>query len=160
MNKAVFLDRDGVINLEDGDYTYDKDFFRINEGVFEALKIFIQRGYLLVVITNQSGIAKSVYKHENVEDVHSFMLATFAEQGISITEIYYCPHHPDFTECLCRKPQSIMVEKALGRFNIDPKVSFMIGDRERDIIAGGTAGLTGILIDSNSSLMEVVSMIP
>ncbi|MBL4754705.1 MAG: HAD family hydrolase [Flavobacteriales bacterium] len=160
MNKAVFLDRDGVINYEDGDYTYDKEFFRINDDVFEALKIFIDRGYLLIVITNQSGIAKSVYHHENVEELHEYMSATFAEHGIEFTEIYYCPHHPDFTECLCRKPQNIMVEKALARFNIDPKASFVIGDRERDIIAGGTAGLTGILIESNSSLVEVVPMIP
>ena len=160
MNKAVFLDRDGVINFEDGDYTYDKEFFRINDHVFDALKIFIERGYLLIVITNQSGIAKSVYQHANVEELHAYMSASFAEQGISFTEIYYCPHHPDFTECLCRKPQNIMVEKALARFNIDPKASFVIGDRERDIIAGGTAGLTGILIESNSSLIEVVPMIP
>ena len=159
MNKAIFLDRDGVINFEDGDYTYDTEFFRLNDGVIEALKIFIERGYLLVIITNQSGIAKNVYKHENVEEVHRYMSQTFLAEGIRIAAVYYCPHHPDFSECLCRKPQNIMVEKALARFDIDPAASFLIGDRERDIVAGGTAGVTGILIESNSSLLDVVPMI-
>jgi len=160
MNKAVFLDRDGVINFEDGDYTYDKEFFRINDGVYEALKTFVKRGYLLVVITNQSGISKEVYNHQAVVDLHEFVKATFAERDIYFSAIYYCPHHPDNTECLCRKPQSIMVEKALARFDIDTKASFLIGDRERDIIAGGSVGLTGILIETNSSLLDVVPMIP
>jgi D-glycero-D-manno-heptose 1,7-bisphosphate phosphatase len=87
------------------------------------------------------------------------MTATLLKDNIPLAAVYYCPHHPDLSECLCRKPQSIMVEKAIARFNIDPKASYLIGDRERDIIAGGTAGLTGILIESNSTLMEVVPMI-
>ena len=159
MNKAVFLDRDGVINFEHGDYTYDKADFQINDGVIESLKIIVEKGYLLIVITNQSGIAKEVYDHSAVQDLPDFMTATLLKDNIPLAAVYYCPHHPDLSECLCRKPQSIMVEKAIARFNIDPKASYLIGDRERDIIAGGTAGLTGILIESNSTLMEVVPMI-
>lgn len=159
MQKAVFLDRDGVINRERGDYTFDIADFQINLDVFAALRAFLEKGYLLIIITNQSGIAKKVYSHQRVIDLHDHMMSTLAAHGISLTEIYYCPHHPDVTECLCRKPQSIMVEKALARFNIDPESSFLIGDRERDIVAGGAVGVTGILIESNSSLLDVVSMI-
>jgi D-glycero-D-manno-heptose 1,7-bisphosphate phosphatase len=159
MNKAVFLDRDGVINFEHGDYTYDRADFQINDGVIESLKIMVEKGYLLIVVTNQSGIAKQVYDHGEVHKLHDFMTSTLLKNNIPLAAIYYCPHHPDLSECLCRKPQSIMVEKAIARFNIDPTVSFLIGDRERDIIAGGAAGLTGILIESNSTLLEVIPMI-
>lgn len=160
MNKAVFLDRDGVINRERGDYTYLIDDFQINLGVMEALKEFASKGYLLIVVTNQSGIAKNVYGHQAVIELHKYMEQELANHEIYLDAIYYCPHHPDFTECLCRKPQSVMVEKAVARFNIDVSKSFLIGDRERDIVAGGTVGLTGILIESNTSLLEIVSMIP
>ena len=160
MNKAVFLDRDGVINFEHGGYTFDKKSFRINPGVYEALKIFAERGYLMFVVTNQSGIAKKIYNHKAVIELHKHMEESFAEHNIKFSGIYYCPHHPDISECLCRKPRSIMVEKAVAAFDIDVKNSFLIGDRERDIIAGGSVGLTGILIESNSSLLELVPMIP
>ena len=149
-----------MINFEEGDYTYKSEDFKINEGLIDALKIFRKKGYKLVVITNQSGIAKKIYSHADVDRLHTKLKETLLAHDIELSAIYYCPHHPDVGDCICRKPQSMMVEKALARFNIDPVISFLIGDRERDIIAGGTVGVRGILIDSNSSLMEIVSMIP
>ena len=160
MNKAVFLDRDGVINRETDGYTFKIEDFEINDDVVQALQLFLSKGYLLIVVTNQSGIAKNIYDHKTVETLHKHMEAELDQKGIVLTAIYYCPHHPDFTECLCRKPQSMMVEKAIARFNIDPSASFLIGDRERDIVAGGTVGLTGFLIESNSSLLDPAEMIP
>lgn len=160
MTKAVFLDRDGVINFERGNYTFHLKDFVINDGVTEALINFQSKGYLLFVITNQSGISKGIYTHGNVKSIHDFLINKLKDAGIKIHGIYYCPHHPEQTNCLCRKPNSLLVEKAIARFDIDPQASFLIGDKERDIVAGGSAGLTGILIESNSSLLELLSVIP
>ena len=95
MNKAVFLDRDGVINLEHGDYTYERADFQINDGVIESLKIIVEKGYLLIVVTNQSGIAKGVYDHSAVQELHDYMTTTLLKKKIPLAAIYYCPHHPD-----------------------------------------------------------------
>lgn len=152
--KAVFLDRDGVINREKGSYIFEPGEFDINAGVTEALRIFRDRGFILVVITNQSGIAQGLYTHAHVDKIHCILREQFKLQGIDFAEIYYCPHHPSTGKCLCRKPGSILIEKAIGRFGIDPSLSYMIGDRPRDIEAAERAGIKGILIDSNDSLMN------
>jgi len=152
MNKAIFLDRDGVINNDVLNYTWRIDDFEFLPGVFESCKFLIKKGYLLIVITNQGGIAKGLYNHSDVEKLHNYMLQQFSEEGIKITEIYYCPHHDSTGKCLCRKPGSLLVEKALARFEIDPKASFFIGDRDRDIIAAESAGVKGILTEVNTDL--------
>jgi D-glycero-D-manno-heptose 1,7-bisphosphate phosphatase len=158
--KAVFLDRDGVINQERGDWTYLLEDFRINEGVVEALKVFQQKNYLLIVISNQSGIAKGVYKQEQTEYLHLQLERHFKNHGIILTEIYYCPHHPDISKCICRKPDSLLLEKAIARFQINASESFFIGDAERDIAAGTKAGVKTIKVEPNSSLMNVLHLIP
>jgi D-glycero-D-manno-heptose 1,7-bisphosphate phosphatase len=152
--RAVFLDRDGVINREKGEYVYNPEEFELNEGLFEALKIFRDRGYILVIITNQGGIGQKIYTHKHVERLNEILKLKLSAQGIEIAEIYYCPHHPVSGRCLCRKPGSLMIEKAVARFNIDPSNSFMIGDNERDIKAAEKAGVKGILIKANDSLMK------
>ena len=119
MAKAVFLDRDGVINLERGDYTFRLKDFVINDGVVEALSDFQRKGYLLYIITNQSGISKGQYTHENVNEIHDFLITKLRESGIHISAIYYCPHHPEQSNCLCRKPNCLLIEKAIARFDID-----------------------------------------
>ena len=158
MNKAVFLDRDGVINRERGDYTYQLEDFVLND-IIEALQIFQEKGYLLIVISNQSGISKGIYTHEQVNYLHLHLERVLKNNGIKLTEIYYCPHHPDYSKCLCRKPDSLLLEKAIARFNINPAASYFIGDALRDITAGKKAGVKTILIEPNSFLKKVLPLI-
>ena len=160
MNKAVFLDRDGVLNKELGDYVCRFEDFKVLEHNFTALKELQDRGYLLIVITNQGGLAKGWYSANVLDQMHTQLITTYAEQGVLISEVYYCNHHPEFNgKCLCRKPGSLMLEKALARFGIDASQSYFIGDRERDVIAGEAAGVAGILIDSDQPIEDVLSLI-
>ena len=158
MNKAVLLDRDGVINRERNDYTFRIKDFEILPDVFEALNLLQKAGYLLIIISNQSGIGRGLFKIEDTEKMHGYLLEKLRENGIRIEEIYYCVHHPETGSCLCRKPDSLNVEKALARFNIDPAASFFIGDKERDVLAGEKVGVKGILIESNASLVGAIQL--
>lgn len=159
MNKAVLLDRDGVINRERGDYTYKSEDFVVLPDVVPALKVLQQLGYILIIISNQSGIAKGIFSISDVENLHKGLLTKLEENGVMIKEIYYCPHHPEFGSCICRKPDSLLVEKALARFDIDRTKSYFIGDKERDVLAGKKVGVNGILIDSNYSLLKAIEPI-
>lgn len=156
--KAVFLDRDGVINVERG-YTHQLSDFVILPDLMEVLQLLQEKGYLLVVVSNQSGIAKGLYKQDEVEVLHKFMVDEFSKNGIVLSEIYYCVHHPDIGKCICRKPDSLFVEKALARFDIDAKQSYFIGDKERDTEAAEKAGVKGILIEANISLKTILGQI-
>ncbi|MCX6275540.1 MAG: HAD family hydrolase [Bacteroidetes bacterium] len=158
-NKAVFLDRDGVINREQSRYVTHLEDFIINDGVVEALKIFRDKNYLLIVISNQGGISKGLCTKEEVDYLHLHLQRVMSNKGIEISEVYYCPHHPDVTNCICRKPDSQMLEKAMARFNINPLQSYFIGDAERDIEAGKKAGVKTIKVEANQSLMEVVGWV-
>ena len=158
MKKAVFLDRDGVINVERG-YTHLLEDFKILPDLIEVLQLLQKKGYLLIVVSNQSGIAKNLYKQEDVEILHKFMLGEFSKNNIQLSEIYYCVHHPDVSKCICRKPDSLFVEKGLARFDIDPKQSYFIGDKERDTEAAEKAGVKGILIEANISLKTILNQI-
>jgi len=160
MKKAIFLDRDGTINNNcDHYYIWRKEELLLNPGVGEALAELKSRGYMLIVITNQGGISKGEFGAEDVDALHDHLRFLLAKEGVSLDEIYYCPHHPKVESCLCRKPQPLMIEKALARFGIDPLSSWMIGDAERDIEAGKAAGLRTILIEPNSDLREVLGKI-
>ena len=157
MQKAIFLDRDGVLLNDAGRYyIYKIDDIKINNGVIDALKSLINMGFLLVVISNQGGIAKQIYTKEDVENIHSELKRQFKIEGIDIKEYYYCPHHSDVEKCLCRKPEPLLIEKALARFNIDPNKSFMIGDNKRDIDAGKKVGLSCIKIKPNQNLLDIL----
>ncbi|WP_053406835.1 HAD-IIIA family hydrolase [Persicobacter sp. CCB-QB2] len=138
MNKCIFLDRDGVLNVERGDYTFRLEDFEIEAGVGEALQRLKAAGYYLVVITNQAGIAKGLYTKEDVLACHEKLQAN---TGRLIDAIYYCPHHPTKTESLARKPGTLMFERAIARFKIDPTISFMVGDQERDLIPAKALGM-------------------
>ncbi|MFH1003975.1 MAG: HAD family hydrolase [Bacteroidota bacterium] len=159
LTKAVFLDRDGVLNREIGDYVCHVEDFVLNDDVIESLKILQKNGYIFIVISNQSGIAKKLYMQIDVEKIHTHFLNIMKKNGINITEIYYCVHHPDVEKCLCRKPDSLMIEKAIARFNIDVSLSFFIGDKERDVQAGNKVGMKSFLIEPNSLLMPIVNLI-
>ncbi|QTN39238.1 HAD family hydrolase [Cryomorphaceae bacterium] len=157
MNKAIFLDRDGVINHDPGDYTTSWDEFTFLPGIEEFLIKRINEGYLLILITNQGGVAKGRYTLETVEDIHMRMQEHLADYGIHFAEIYFSPYHDDYSRSLSRKPGSIMVEKALARFNIDPVQSVMIGDKQRDLDCAVAAGVSGHLVPVNSNLNEILS---
>ncbi|MCD4709933.1 MAG: HAD family hydrolase [Bacteroidales bacterium] len=160
MNKAIFLDRDGTLNDNSGNYyIWQKEDFRLNRGVVEALAGLKSRGYLLIVITNQGGISRGEYSAKDVEALHDHLRSMLEQEGVHLDEIYYCPHHHSVESCLCRKPQPLMIEKALARFDIDPGQSWMVGDSQRDIEAGKTAGLRTILIESNSDLRKILKII-
>jgi D-glycero-D-manno-heptose 1,7-bisphosphate phosphatase len=154
MNKALFLDRDGVLNRELGHYVTSLDQFEVLPTVPSALQLAAQSGFLLIIISNQGGVAKGLYTMQDVLDMQDKLQDALRPFGVKITEGYYCPHHPDFEKCECRKPQSQM--KAIARFDIDATQSVMIGDKERDIIAANGAGVRGILIESNADLLAVV----
>ncbi len=155
MNKAVFLDRDGVINRERGQHTWKIEDFEILPDLIEALKTFSKKGFLLIIITNQSGISKGLYGHEEVRSLHDYLNEELSKHGLELNEIYYCPHHENSGRCLCRKPNSLMLEKAIARFDIDTSQSIFIGDKERDIKAGEKVGVKGILIEANTSLLPI-----
>jgi len=159
LNKAIFLDRDGVINRERGEYTWRIEDFTLNDGLLKFLKIAQEKSYLLIVISNQGGIQRGKYSIKDVETVHQYLQNELKKHGIQLTDIYICPHHDKTERCFCRKPQPIMLEKAIARFNIDVKTSFFFGDSLRDMEAGNFVGLNSILIEPNSSLMRHVSLL-
>lgn len=157
MFKAIFFDRDGVINKERGEYNYLPEHFIINEGVIEFCKFMKNRNFLYFIISNQGGIAKGIYKKEDVEKLHNYLIESFKKEQIDFTEIYYCPHHDAIEKCLCRKPNSLLLEKAIARFDIDIENSYFIGDTKRDIEAAEKVGLKGILITPNNNLNNYVN---
>ena len=141
LNKALFLDRDGVINVEKN-YLHKVEDFEFIDGIFELCRAFQDRGYLIVVVTNQSGIARGYYSEEDFSVLTVWMIAAFKAQNIEITHVYHCPHHPDISgACDCRKPNPGMLLEAAKSYQIDLKESLLIGDKERDIDAGFNAGL-------------------
>lgn len=146
MQKAVFLDRDGVINHDKVDYVYTIEEFKIFEGVAEALQLLKSADYQLIIITNQSGIAKGIYSEKAVLDCYNYLQS---QTGNLIDAMYFCPHHPKFDQvCECRKPGSKMILDAAQQHNIDLSASFMVGDAQRDITAGNNAGVTTIHINN------------
>ncbi|NLA25610.1 MAG: HAD family hydrolase [Bacteroidales bacterium] len=159
MKKAVFLDRDGVINYERGKYNLTPDDFVVNDGVGEAIALLKQKGYMVIVISNQGALAKKLTSFENIEAMHLKLADYLKTYKTSVDEIYYCPHHQDITKCLCRKPLPLMIEKAMSRFNIDKSKSFMIGDAYRDVEAAELAGIKAYKIDPNSNLLYVCNSI-
>lgn len=160
MNKAIFLDRDGVLNHpKKNHYVYRREDFELNIGVVEALRTWQERGFMLIVITNQGGVSKGAYSREDVEDVHRYMVELLENVGIEITEVYYCPHHPKLEQCLCRKPQGLMIEKGLARFDIDPEISWFIGDKKSDEEAGENAGVQTLRIRRNRDLRKIVNQV-
>ncbi len=157
MNKAVFIDRDGVINRKGKSYyIFREEEFIFNKGVFEALNYFQSKGYILIVITNQVGVAKGIYTVSQLEKLNKMLIDKLADQGIRITEIFYCPHHPDVSSCECRKPGSLLFEKAISKYEIDIKRSYMIGDTEVDIEAARKAGIKGFQIPTNGNMMTEI----
>ena len=155
---AVFLDRDGVIN-EERNYVFKIDEFHFMDGVFAACRTFMDAGYLLVIITNQAGIARGYYTEDDYQDLTDWMLSEFRQQGILIKNVYHCPHHPVFgvgkyrRDCDCRKPGPGMILEAARDHVLDLGRSILVGDKMTDIEAGRAAGIgCCILVSSGHPL--------
>jgi len=155
MNKALFLDRDGVINKEKN-YLYKIEDFEFIDGVFKTCSYFKNKGYLIIIITNQAGIARGKYTEEDFDILTNWMIKEFETQNINIAQVYYCPHHPDFNgKCECRKPNIGMLMEAQKEFDIDMKNSILVGDKNSDIKAGINAGISqNYLISTGHTIHE------
>jgi len=132
-DRALFLDRDGVINI-DKEYLYKEEEFEFVDGIFELIREFQNRGYLPIVVTNQSGIARGYYTQEDYMKLSEFMVNEFLKESICIKAVYHCPHSPE-DNCRCRKPRSGMFSAAKSAFSLDMKNSIMIGDKDSDMLA-------------------------
>ena len=151
--KTIFLDRDGVINKEIN-YLHKIENFEFIDGIFDACLHFQSLGYKIIIITNQSGISRGYYSEIDYQKVTQWMLGQFKNKNINILDIFHCPHGPDST-CNCRKPKPGMLLKAKTKHNTDMEKSWMIGDKERDIIAANSAGIDNtILIRSGHRIDE------
>jgi D-glycero-D-manno-heptose 1,7-bisphosphate phosphatase len=160
MNKAVFIDRDGVINIDEGlYYIYKITDFKVNNYIIENLQRLKKAGYLIIVISNQGGIGKKLYTKNDTDHLHALLQTKFKEHGFVIDEFYFCPHHPESGNCICRKPDSLLFEKAIARFDINAGTSYAIGDSPRDIEAAQKTGLKGILVLKNSDITEQIHAI-
>lgn len=156
MNRAVFLDRDGVINEERKDYVKTIKEFQIFGDVPEAIKQLKELGFKVIVITNQSAVNRGIITTETLNEIHVKLQEILKENDTSIDKFYFCPHRPD-ENCKCRKPNPEMLIRASQEYNIDMKNSFMIGDSLTDIQAAHKAGCKGILLEKNQTLLQLVN---
>jgi D-glycero-D-manno-heptose 1,7-bisphosphate phosphatase len=143
MNKCIFLDRDGVINEDRGTYTFKIEDFKIIPGVKEGLKLLHEAGYVLVVVTNQAGISRGQYTEADMQACHQMMMK---ETDHLIDDVYYASYYPDYSNSLLRKPDSLMFEKAMAKYDIDPSSSWMVGNSERDLQPAIKLGIRTIFI--------------
>lgn len=151
--KTIFIDRDGVINKEVG-YLHKIEDFKFIDGVFESFKHFNNNGFSLIIITNQSGIGRGYYKEIQFITLNNWMLSIFKKNNVDILDVFYCPH-TQHDNCKCRKPKTGMFKNADSKYNIDKKNSWMIGDKESDILAANTFGITNtILVKSGHNIDE------
>ena len=145
-DRALFLDRDGVINVDHG-YVYQQESFEFIPEIFELCKKAQAAGYRIFVITNQAGIARGYYSVDDFNELTFWMVEEFQQRGIVIDKVYFCPHHPDkgntelTTQCNCRKPEPGMILQAQSEFNIDITNSIFIGDKVTDMQAANAAGI-------------------
>jgi len=142
--KTIFLDRDGVINKE-VEYLFMIDDFEFIEGVFDACLYFQNLDYKIIIVSNQSGIARGYYNENDFHRLTKWMLNQFNAKGISILDVFHCPHAPE-SKCNCRKPKPGMLMEAKMKYDIDMDVSWMIGDKETDIKAANLAGITNTIL--------------
>ena len=147
MNRAIFLDRDGVINEDLEDYIKTWKEFQFIKGVQPALKQFHQAGIPVVVITNQSAIGRGLVTEGELSVIHNRMVNAVEKSGGRISKIYYCPHHPD-AHCRCRKPRIGLLKKAAKELDLDLTKCVLVGDNLKDILAGNRAGCRTVLVQT------------
>ncbi|RMD87679.1 MAG: HAD family hydrolase [Calditrichaeota bacterium] len=162
MQKAVFLDRDGTI-IEEMGYINHFSRIRILPGVVEAIQLFKEADYKIVVITNQAGVARGYFTEQRLKEMHAYMLELFKERKAEIDRLYYCPHHPEgkvkayAKTCSCRKPNTGMIDQAVSDLNIDLQQSYIIGDRETDIQLAVRLKMKGIFLLTGYGVGDYVS---
>ena len=151
--KVFFIDRDGVINKEIG-YLHEIAKFEFIDGVIEALKYIQNKGFEIIVITNQSGIGRGMYSREKFLELNKWMIDFLCTQGVKILDVLYCPHTPE-DRCACRKPLPGMFLEAIKKYDIDREMSWSIGDKETDIQAANSSGISNtILVKSGHKINE------
>jgi D-glycero-D-manno-heptose 1,7-bisphosphate phosphatase len=159
---AVFLDRDGVLNVDRG-YAHKPEDIELIPGAAAAVRLLNEAGYYVLVVTNQSGVARGLYSEAAIENVHKHMQDVLKAEGAHIDAFYYCPHHPEglvkefAIHCRCRKPEPGMLEQAAQDWPIDLGRSFLIGDRDNDLLAAAAFHVRGIKFDAQTrSLVDLV----
>ena len=151
MNKAVLFDRDGTL-IEDVPYIHQPEKVVLERSVGDTLQRLHQEGYLLIIVTNQSGIGRGYYSEADFQRVQDRVITLLGDHGAPVRASYHCPHHPTeakgeyLTRCGCRKPAPGMVEAAIAEHDLDPARSFMVGDTLNDVAAGQAAGMRGVLV--------------
>ena len=163
LDKAIFLDRDGTINV-DNHHVFRIDEFEFVEKAAESIRIFKALGFKVIVVTNQAGVAKGLYSELDVLKLHLYINKVLSENDAKIDAFYYCPHHPHgvikqySVDCNCRKPNPGMILKALSEHNIDGNKSILIGDNETDILAGKKAKIgLNYLVRSGSETQDEIT---
>lgn len=159
LRPALFLDRDGVVNVEKN-YQFRIEDFEFMDGIFGFCARFQEAGFEIVVVTNQAGIARGFYTTQDMERLHGWMQERFAERGVRIAGIYHCPHHPEFSgPCPCRKPEPGMILRARDELGLDLSRSVLLGDKESDLEAGRRAGIRhlGLLVGGGRRIERVLS---
>jgi D-glycero-D-manno-heptose 1,7-bisphosphate phosphatase len=155
-NKALFLDRDGVINFDRG-YVYRIEDFEFLPGIFEFCRVALDKGYKIFVITNQSGIGRGYFTESDFKALTDWMLVEFTQRGISITQVYYCPHHPEHglntyqVDCDCRKPKPGLLLRAMEEHSLSAKESVFVGDKESDLTAASAARVQGVKVATDAA---------
>lgn len=156
-NKAVFLDRDGVINIDKG-YVHKINDFIFIKGIFSLLQYLLKKKYILIIITNQSGIARGIFTKKDYLNLTKWMEKEFKNRNIHIADIYYCPHHPEFTgKCTCRKPKAGLIKQAIKKHDINIKQSWIIGNNSTDVLAGNQAGIHYKVLYNQKTLNEILN---
>ncbi len=159
MNKVVFLDRDGTINVE-VDYLHKKEDFKFEENADKAIKIINDLGYKVIVVTNQSGIARGYYTENDLKTLHVYLDEELKKIGAKVDAYYYCPHHPNAKldeykiDCECRKPEIGMFMEAAKDFSIDFSNSIIVGDKISDLEAGVRLGMKTVLVETGHGAEE------
>ena len=146
--KYVFLDRDGVLNYDRGDYSWLPEHFKLIPDSMYALRKLNDLGYTIIVITNQAGISRGIYTVEDMKRCHQLLQEACDH---AIAGFYYSPYHPSKTKSLSRKPDSLLFERAIAKYDCDPKHAWMIGDKERDLIPADRLGMSTIIMGAEGS---------
>jgi len=155
--KLAILDRDGVIDDNSKCYyVYKREHFTFNPGVLEAIARLCKGGYTIAIVSNQSGIAKGEYTLDQISELHQWMCQEIAKAGGNVDphRIYVCPHHPSKTNCLCRKPKPLLLQKAMAEADAAPESTIFIGDAATDVQAGEAAGITTYKVEPNGNLLS------
>jgi D-glycero-D-manno-heptose 1,7-bisphosphate phosphatase len=158
--KAIFLDRDGVlVDNSQHYYIWKTDQLTLVDGTIENLKILLQKGFQLFIVSNQGGISRGLYSKDEIQKLHAELIQTFRANDIEIAEIVFCPHHPEIEKCLCRKPDSLMLEKLIAKYKICKSDSYLIGDSQSDMDAARKAEIQGIQIIPNQNMFPHLSFL-